>query len=308
MPMGDDAPSRRGTLSRRAMLGAGLAGAWASGRSWRLPAAEELRPLSFVIVSDTHLGRNDNDAAERQWRRAVEEINQTAAEFVLHLGDIVDSGREAQYPIYLETKRSLNKPLHEIPGNHDPDELFRRHVRDEVDQAIDYGELRFLLLDNAHDDSHDGFLTGEQLDWLDRQCAAAVAAGRKIVIACHVPIHANRHPDRGWYVKPESGQTAFYALQERHAPHLLACLHGHFHNGLRGWRDHGRLVEALCPSVCYNQDRGLVAHLAEGRASGFYVDELRPGYLLATLGAGRLTLRYKPLGADSPGQYEATWP
>lgn len=59
----------------------------------RLPAADNLAEFSFVIVSDTHLGRNDNEAAERNWLRAVEEINSAQGDFVLHLGDVV--GRRA---------------------------------------------------------------------------------------------------------------------------------------------------------------------------------------------------------------------
>ena len=86
-------------LSRRRMLAASTAGAAASCWSYRVPAADDVDPLSFVIVSDTHLGRNNNESAERNWRKAVGEINKRPGAFVIHLGDVVDSGREAQYPI-----------------------------------------------------------------------------------------------------------------------------------------------------------------------------------------------------------------
>ena len=89
---------------------------------------------------------------------------------------------------------------------------------------------------------------------------------------------------------------------------LIASLHGHFHNGIRGWRDHGEMVETLLPSVCYNQSRGLAEHLQAGRADGFFVDELRPGYVLAELGQGRLKLQYKPLRHEPNGEYAAKWP
>lgn len=294
-------------LSRREVLANSVAGTAALCWSQYVDAAGDLEPLSFVIVSDTHLGRKDNDSSERNWRKAIAEINDQPGEFVLHLGDVVDSGRESQYPIYAETRKLLNKPIHEIPGNHDPVDLFRTHVVEQVDRSIDYGGVRFVLFNNAHRDSHDGFITEEQITWLSQQCENAASQGLKIVICCHVPIHANKHPDRGWYVKPADGQRAFYELQELHADRILACLHGHFHNGIRGWRDHGQTVEVLCPSVCYNQSRGLTQHIADGKASGFFVDELRPGYVLATLGKGRLKLSYKPLGESQNGDYFATW-
>jgi 3',5'-cyclic AMP phosphodiesterase CpdA len=291
---------------RRSFL-AGSAAATLIG-SWRLPAAEQLDEFSFVVVSDTHLGRQESKTPERQWRKAIDEINALPGAFVLHLGDVVDSGREPFYPIYADSRKGLDKPIHEIPGNHDPVELFERHIAAPIDRALDYGGVRFLLFNNAHRDSHLGFITTEQIAWLDRQCADAKSRELKLVACCHVPIHKNAAPDRAWYVKPDDGQTAFYELVDRYADRFLACLHGHFHNGIRGWRDHGSLVEVLLPSVCYNQSRNLAAAIEAGKTTGFFVDELRAGYTLATLGKGRLTLRYKPVGADANGEYAAEWP
>jgi hypothetical protein len=293
-------------INRRSLL-AGAAGWLAGIYTWRLPAADQLDEFSFEIVSDSHLGRNDDLTAERQWREAITELNGGKGKFVLHLGDVVDGGREPQYPIYAATRKELKKPIYEIPGNHDPHELFEKHVRSPIDTSFDHGGVRFLLLGNAHRDSHDGFITAEQIAWLDKQCGEAAAKDLRIIVCCHVPVHANAHPDRGWFVKAADGQAAFYELAKRYADRILACFHGHFHNGIRGWRDRGSLVEVLFPSICYNQDRKLEEHIKTGTAKGFYVDELRPGYVLATLGKGRLTLRYKPLGAELHGEYSAQW-
>ncbi len=294
-------------LNRRQMLAVTVAGSTQLCMSHQLLAADDLDVLSFVIVSDTHLGRKDNASAEKNWREAIDEINQQPGGFVLHLGDVVDSGREAQYPIYVETRKLLKKPIHEIPGNHDPVDLFKKYVAEETDRSVDYGGVRFILFNNAHNDSHNGFITGDQHAWLETEFAGAVENDLRIVVCCHVPIHTNKHPDRGWYVMPADGQETFYDLQARYADRTLAILHGHFHNGIRGWRDHGQTIETLCPSVCYNQDRSLTEHIAAGEATGFFVDELRPGYVLAELGKGKLTLRYKPLGADQHGAYTAEW-
>lgn len=294
-------------LNRRQMLAVGAAGSSAFAWTQELPAADDVKPLTFIIVSDTHLGRNDSSSPEKNWRKAIAEINNQSGEFVLHLGDVVDGGREAQYPVYLETRRELKKPIHEIPGNHDPAELFRKYVANETDRCVDYGDVRFVLMNNAHRDSHDGFFTVAQVAWLEQQCTEAATMNLKVIICCHVPVHKNRNPDRGWHVKPENGQTQFYDLLLQHEDRILACLHGHFHNGIRGWRDHGRTVEVLCPSVCYNQNRNLAARIADGKASGFFVNELRPGYVIAELGNGQFKMRYKPLGADLNGEYAASW-
>ncbi len=294
------------TPHRRSFLAAATGGLVCLGTR-HLPAADKLNEFSFVIVSDTHLGRNDNGVAEKQWKQAVAEIATAPGDFVLHLGDVVDSAREAQYPIYAETRKALKKPIYEIPGNHDAPDLFEKHVRTPIDTVFDHGGVRFLLFNNAHRDSHNGFVTGKQIEWLEVKCREAADKDLKLIVCCHVPAHKNTNPDRGWYVQPADGQTDFYKVIDKFAERFLACFHGHFHNGIRGWRDRGTLVEVLCPSVCYNQDRKLEAAIKEKKATGFFVEELRPGYVLATLGKGKLTMKYKPLGKDANGEYTADW-
>jgi hypothetical protein len=228
-------------------------------------------------------------------------MNDGTASFVLHLGDVVDGGREQQYPLYVQARAKLHKPVFEVPGNHDPQTLFDKYIREEVDTSFERDGIRFVLFNNSDPASHMGFIKPAQLKWLAAQCAAAAKADQFIVLACHVPVHANRHPDRGWYVKPEDGQSEFYALLEQHRRRVLFMAHGHFHNGIRGWSDHSPLVEFSVPSNCYNQDRGLIAK----QAPGFAVDEFRPGYVTATLGRGKLRLDYKPLQAESKAYYES---
>jgi 3',5'-cyclic AMP phosphodiesterase CpdA len=288
------------SFDRRSLLAAAAA-LPLSTLSRRLAAAEGLKPLRFVVVSDTHLGKGDSESPGRNWSKAIDEINGLPGEFVLHLGDVVDGGREPYYPKYAEARAGLKKPIHEIPGNHDPEELFRKYVSPEIDRAVDYGGVRFVLLGNARRDSHLGFVTPLQIKWLGEQFADAAKHDLKLVLCCHVPVHTNAHPDRGWHVKPADGQTGLYELVDRHADRFIALLHGHFHNGIRGWRDRGGLLETVLPSVLYNQDRGW----KQKGAAGFVLDEFRPGYTLATLGEGKLTLEYKVLGGEVNGRYES---
>jgi predicted phosphodiesterase len=284
------------SLFRRAALlslGAGLTRVlpWPS---WLRAAERTLPRFSFLVVSDTHLGRMDQETPARQWMRTAREIDAAAGDFVLHLGDVVDAGREPQYAVYKEIRQGIRKPVHEIPGNHDPQELFEKHIRKPVELAFDHRGVRFLLLNNSRTDSHDGFLSGKQLAWLGDQCDQAAQQDLFIVLAMHVPVHENRHPDRGWYVKPKDGQTELYALLTRHKDRVLTLLHGHFHNGIRGWDDHAPLQEVICPSALYNQDR----KLAEQKALGFYLAEMRPGFVQITFQEKGMKLVYRPVGVS----------
>ncbi|WP_166831729.1 metallophosphoesterase family protein [Thalassoroseus pseudoceratinae] len=258
--------------------------------------SRKLPRLSLVVVSDTHLGYRDKEHAARLWEQTAVEIGKSSAELVLHLGDIVDGGRELQYPIYLKTREKIGKPVHEIPGNHDPQPLFEKYIRQPVDTVVEHKWLRFLLLNNARSDSHDGFISDDQLAWLETSCKEAENDGTYVALCMHVPAHTNQHPDRGWYVKPEHGQHELYNLLTRHRDRILCLMHGHFHNGIRGWEDHRPVHEIVFPSALYNQSR----RLEEQNAPGYNLPEFRPGYTLITIDDGQMRLRYQPVGtADS---------
>jgi len=282
--------------SRRAWLrqAGGAAGSlvlWPVCLSAASGARERLR---FCVISDTHLGYRGQDAAERQWRATAGELARAGGEFVLHLGDVVDGGREPQYPVYVGIRNTIGKPVYEVPGNHDPQELFERHLRRPADTVVEHRWLRILLLNNTHPDSHDGFLAEKQLTWIDEQCRGAGQSKLAVLLCMHVPAHENRHPDRGWYVKPQHGQKEFYEILRRHQDRVLAVFHGHFHNGIRGWEDHAPVHEVCFPSALYNQDR----RLEEQQAPGYNPQEFRPGFTLVDIHDQTIRLQYKPLGAE----------
>ena len=295
LPAATDAGSSpKGRRAFLGALGAGL-GAWVVHPECLRAAGKTLKEISFIVVTDTHLGYKDAEGAAKLWQRTAAEIEAAPGAFVLHLGDVVDGGREEQYPVYLETRKVIRRPVHEIPGNHDPHEKFERHIRKPVDMAFDHEWLRVLLVGNAHTDSHEGFLTAEQLEWMAGQCADAAKKGLFVLIAMHVPVHSNAHPDRGWHVKPANGQTAFYELIASHADRVIAVMHGHFHNGLRGWDDRAPVHEIVFPSGLYNQDRGLEAK----GAAGYNPVEFRPGFTLVRISDGAINLDYRPTGTDA---------
>ena len=247
--------------------------------------------FEFIIISDTHIGRNKT-SAEKQWQKCATELRDARGDFILHLGDVVNQSSIEQYPIYKTIRDSIGKPVHEIPGNHDTPADFEQQLGISADRSFDHGGVRFVLFNNAHTDSHDGFITEQQITWLTVQFNSAAANDLRIVVCAHVPIHTNRPPDRAWYVKPENGQTAFYELVDHHRDRVLAILHGHFHNGIRGWDDRAPTHEIIMPSVIYNQDRSL----AEKGVPGYNLDEFRPGYVLARFADAKLHLRYQVIG------------
>jgi predicted phosphodiesterase len=281
-------------FSRRSFLAGLTAGA---GVSLAFPAlaadGRPRKPIRFAVVSDTHLGRGESLAPERLWAKTAAEVAATDSRFVLHLGDVVDSGRELMYPRYLEIRGQIKVPVHEIPGNHDPQEVFEKHIRQPVDTVVDYDWLRLVLMNNSHRDSHLGYLTESQLAWIDEQLADAASQDLLAILCMHVPAHTNKAPDRGWHIKPADGQTRLYEILQKHQGRVLALFHGHFHNGLRGWDDAAPVHEICFPSALYNQKRGL----EEAKAPGYNPDEFRPAYSLVALGAGKMHIQLRVVGA-----------
>src|SRR5437588_507209 len=121
-----------------------------------------------------------------------------------------------------------------------------------ADRAL--GEMDFIVVSDTHLGRQD--TEAAQKIWTKtaaERTAAAVARSLFLLLCAHVPVHTNLNPDRGWYVKPENGQTEFYQIIKKHESRVLALFHGHFHNGLRGWDDHALVHEVVFPSALYNQ-------------------------------------------------------
>ena len=255
-------------------------------------AAEPL--LSFAIVSDTHLGKG-GDGPAKGLAQIVEEINASPAELTLFPGDLVDTGakHEPLYAEWLKLAKGLKKPFHAIPGNHDPVEFFKKHIRAETDYAFDHKGFRFVLFNDSELGSHDGAVTPEQLKWLAAQIDDAAARKLRVFLCAHITSHPNKHPDVAWFVL-QGGQELRELLTAKSGT-VIAFFSGHFHCGLRGWSDLAGIHEIVVPSACWNGDRKLET------APGFSVKESRKGYVLVDVYPRELQVRYKPVGAPALG-------
>ena len=283
-------------LSRRDFLAAS-AGLLAAP----LCAVEEKKPdFSFALVTDTHLGKPGADYVKRL-RQTVEEINASPAEFTVFCGDLVDSGetesRQKLYPEWVEVAKGLKKEFTAVPGNHDPIEMFKKHIRKESEGALEFKNYRILTFADAEPNpGHMGVVTPEQLTWLKDRLEEAKKKEQRVILAAHVIYHENKAPDIGWYIK--QGREEFGKLLQANKQ-IVAFFGGHLHCGMRGWSDtfHG-IHEVILPCVSYNNDRKL------DKAPGFALKEFRPAWVRADVFADKIVLKYKPVGADIAAEKE----
>ena len=286
-------------LNRRQFLGAATCGvvALSSGRAFTAEPAGKPN-LTFALATDTHFGRQVGD--EERLQQLVDEINRSDAQFTLFCGDLVHNGqadgKDKQYLVWKDTTEALKKDYFAVPGNHDPDPVFLKHIARQTDFVFEHKDFRFVCFRNAEPNpGHDGIVTPEQLKWLQARLDEARKKDQRVVLAAHVIFHENKHPDVGWYIK--KGREEFGKLLQANK-HVVTFLAGHSHCGLRGWDDTSGIHEVVLPSASWNTDRGLA------KAPGYSLEEFRASWVLAELFADRLVLHYRPFGVQPAASKE----
>jgi 3',5'-cyclic AMP phosphodiesterase CpdA len=192
------------------MVGAAPAGA----------AVPTAGPLEFAIVSDTHVNVS---AVERQQWLANVLIAIAAREpaFVLHCGDVTDTGVADEYEIYDRLlPAALRGRVHYTPGNHEvrwdgsAQELYHGHFGP-APYAFEAAGIRFIGFDPTQQLQEPGHYSDAHLAWLDRQLHGDTPS----FLFQHHPMG-----DDFYYV---DDQDRFFDLVRRHP--LRGILAGHIH-------------------------------------------------------------------------------
>ncbi len=121
-----DSMNRRGVLGCMAWAGAGLLWTVSGGvpRSLLLSdAAAATSGLSFVQISDTHIGFNKpaNPDTAATMTAAVTRIAALSPKpaFLLHTGDITHLSKPAEFDTAAEIIKGAGSEVHYVPGEHD---------------------------------------------------------------------------------------------------------------------------------------------------------------------------------------------
>jgi outer membrane protein assembly factor BamB/predicted phosphodiesterase len=176
--------------------------------------------LRFAMVTDTHVGFAPG-SAERS-RLVYAAIARLGPDFVLHCGDVTDTGLPGEYERYQQiVPAALRGRLRHVPGNHDvrwdptAKQLYRARLG-AAPYSFDAGGVHLAGFDPTQPLLEPGHCGAAGLDWLDRDLAAA--AGPALVFQ-HFPV--GREHD---YVDDQA------ALLELLAGHdVRAIVAGHVH-------------------------------------------------------------------------------
>jgi 3',5'-cyclic-AMP phosphodiesterase len=233
---------RRGFLRCMAWAGTGVVWTVTGGLltgcelgGGRRPAGRATRDLSFVQVSDSHIGFRGaaNQDVTGTFRLAIDQVNALPARpaFVLHTGDLTHTSTPEQFDTVKQLLGTIRTgAVWPVPGEHDAvsgDDraylgIFGRSALGTGYYSFDVNGVHFVGLVNSVATQGMGHLGQEQLDWIRRDLLG-LSGETPIVVFAHVPLFA-MYPAWGW-----STDDAVQALSMMRRFAAVTCLNGHVH-------------------------------------------------------------------------------
>jgi 3',5'-cyclic AMP phosphodiesterase CpdA len=302
-------PSRRRVLECGLWAGAGVlwtvsGGVPRSSLVGSANAAEAAADLTFIQISDSHIGFNkpanpDATATFKELLGRIAAMNPRPA-FLLHTGDVSHLSRDAEWDTAQQLIKETGIETHFIPGEHDMlvddgKPFFARFAPGAQPggwYSFDRSGVHFVALVNvaALKAGGEGSLGAAQLAWLEADLKGR-SASQPIVVMIHIPLW-QVYPQWGWGT--EDGAQALTHLQRFGS---VTVLNGHIHQLLQ--KVEGNVAFHTGMSTAFPQP-------APGAAASPGPMKVEPGRLRQLLGVStvsyvagkeRLAIVDRPLGA-----------
>ena len=186
------------------------------------------------------------------YKRILEQVEAEGAAFLVHLGDMVNSGHEYEFAGFAEFMKGFSRPFYPVPGNHDNgDGLLTAYLKysgaPAAHYSFDHGPLHLSVIDTSLGDATDRELA--------RLAADLQASGRPLkMVALHHPPFDPAGTDHIM----RRGNEAFMALVAEH--NVAAVLAGHIHSYDLAVRD------------------GVTYLITGGAGAPLYPEETRPAF------------------------------
>ena len=160
------------------------------------------KPLSFVQLSDSHIGFNKppNADARATFREAIAKVKALPVQpdFIIHTGDVSQLSRDDEFDDAEQMLKATGLPIFYVPGEHDmldPDggkaflNRFGKESRGTGWYSFDHRGVHFVALVNVADLKPGGMgnLGAEQLAWLKADLAGR-SSSTPIVVFAHIPL------------------------------------------------------------------------------------------------------------------------
>ncbi len=178
--------------------------------------------LNFAVAGDSRDGPD-------VYRRVLAAVTDDGSEFLVHVGDLVNEGTEAQWQEFAQIMKGFALPFHPVPGNHDGlngklEGYLTYSGAPAAHYSFDRGEIHFTMAD-----SHNGGISAAELAWL-REDLSASTQPLKMVFLHHPPFD----PDGTDHIMAYGNEAFMQLMVEQEVDYVFA---GHIHAYARGERD-----------------------------------------------------------------------
>ena len=173
-------------------------------------------PLRVAFISDNHLWQSD-------FRDEISDLNKrTDVDFVVHCGDLTDTGTNKEFEWSRDILCMLNHPFVVLIGNHD--------FLGTGDQAYDviYGEKNFSFIANrikfvcinTNATEYNYMAAVPDFNFMEEEMVKDADRFDRTIIIMHAPPYSDQFPDN--VVKAFRRYLDFF-------PGLICCVYGHVH-------------------------------------------------------------------------------
>ena len=178
--------------------------------------------LTFAVAGDSR----DNPNV---YRRVLEAVMDSGSEFLLHTGDMVNTGTEPAWQEFEQSMVGFSLPFYPVPGNHDGldgqlDGYLTYSGAPAAHYSFDQGDVHFTLAD-----SHNGGIGAGELAWLREELSASTQP-IKVVVLHHPPFD----PDGTDHIMAYGNGAFMTLMAEQEVDYVFA---GHIHAYAREERD-----------------------------------------------------------------------
>ena len=238
----DDGVSRRKVLECMTWVGTGVLWTISGGVPHSLglideAAAQEARGLTFLQISDSHVGfdfKTANPNALGTLEECIAKVNALPKKpaFMIHTGDISHLSMASQFDDADKIIAQTQLDVHYVPGEHDFVDPEQKLYLDRYGKgtkgagwySFDANGVHFIGLVNVVDLKAGGLgnLGAEQLEWLEADVKGR-SASTPIVVFAHIPLWTV-YPDWGWGT--DDGAQALSYLKRFGS---VTVLNGHIH-------------------------------------------------------------------------------
>ena len=202
--------------------------------------------LTFAVAGDNRDGPNT-------YRRVLAAVMDDGSEFLLHTGDLVSVGIEAQWQAFEQAMEDFALPFYPVPGNHDGlngqlDGYLAHSGAPAAHYSFDQGDVHFTLAD-----SHNGGISAGELAWL-REDLSTSTQPVKMVFLHHPPFD----PDGTDHIMAYGNEEFMSLMVEQEVDYVFA---GHIHAYAREERDGVTyVITGGAGAPLYSSDHPLAFH------------------------------------------------